>query len=94
MVLMIDYCGRYMYQKRQYISFISDIIESSSNNFIFKEFYYFDKLPSTQDFALNLLKEKKQINPSVIICNIKHVVKEEKDLHGIHLKGGFGCLLF
>ena len=53
----------------KHISFISDIIESSSNDSIFKDFYYFDRLPSTQDFALNLVKRKKKTSPSVIICD-------------------------
>jgi BirA family transcriptional regulator, biotin operon repressor / biotin---[acetyl-CoA-carboxylase] ligase len=74
--------------KKKHISFISDIIESSSNNFIFKDFYYFDRLPSTQDFALNLVKRKKKLSPSVIICNSQTCGKGRKGSAWYSPKGG------
>jgi BirA family biotin operon repressor/biotin-[acetyl-CoA-carboxylase] ligase len=74
--------------KKNYISFISDIIESSSNDFIFKDFYYFDRLPSTQDFALNLVKRKKKISSSVIICNSQTCGKGRKGSAWYSPKGG------
>jgi BirA family transcriptional regulator, biotin operon repressor / biotin---[acetyl-CoA-carboxylase] ligase len=74
--------------RKKNISFVSDIIESSSNNFIFKNFYYFDKLPSTQDFALNLLKRKKKIDPSIIICSLQTCGKGRKGSTWYSPKGG------
>ena len=77
-----------MYRKKNILVFVSDIIESSGNNFIFKDFYYFDKLPSTQDFALNLLKRKKKVNPSVIICSLQTCGKGRKGSTWYSPKGG------
>jgi BirA family biotin operon repressor/biotin-[acetyl-CoA-carboxylase] ligase len=74
--------------KKKQISFISDIIESSSNDFIFKDFYCFDRLPSTQDFALNLVKRKKKISPSMIICNSQTCGKGRKGSAWYSPKGG------
>jgi BirA family biotin operon repressor/biotin-[acetyl-CoA-carboxylase] ligase len=51
------------------ILFISKLIGSLNQKSIFKEFHYFDRLTSTQDYAINLIKRKKTINPSVILCN-------------------------
>ena len=80
--------------KKKHISFISDIIESSSNDFIFKDFYYFDRLPSTQDFALNLVKRKKRLSPSVIICNSQTCGKGRKGSAWYSPKGGIWMSLF
>ena len=55
--------------KKDNIIFISQLIGSLNENSIFKEFYHFDKLTSTQDYAINLIKRKKTIKPSVILCN-------------------------
>ena len=55
--------------KKDNILFISQLIGSLKQNSIFKEFYYFDKLSSTQDFAINLIRRKKTINSSIILCN-------------------------
>ncbi len=74
--------------KKKNIRFVSDIIESSSNDLIFKDVYYFDKLPSTQDFALNLLKRKKKASPSVIICNSQTRGKGRKGSTWYSPKGG------
>jgi BirA family biotin operon repressor/biotin-[acetyl-CoA-carboxylase] ligase len=74
--------------KKKNISFISDIIESSSNDFVFKDFYHFDKLPSTQDFALKLLKRKKKISPSVIICSSQTCGKGRKGSTWYSPEGG------
>ncbi len=74
--------------KKKNIRFVSDIIESSSNDLIFKDVYYFDKLPSTQDIALNLLKRKKKASPSVIICNSQTRGKGRKGSTWYSPKGG------
>jgi BirA family biotin operon repressor/biotin-[acetyl-CoA-carboxylase] ligase len=55
--------------KKDNILFISQLIGSLKQNSIFKEFYYFDKLSSTQDFAINLIKRKRTINSSIILCD-------------------------
>ncbi len=55
--------------KKDNILFISQLISSLKQNSIFKEFYYFDRLSSTQDFAINLIRRKKTINSSIILCN-------------------------
>ena len=46
------------------------------------------RLPSTQDFALNLLKRKKKINPSVIICSLQTCGKGRKGSTWYSPKGG------
>ena len=55
--------------KKDNILFISKLIGSLKQNSIFKEFYYFDRMTSTQDYAINLIRRKKNINPSIILCN-------------------------
>jgi len=55
--------------RKDNISFISQLIGSLKQNSIFKEYYYFDRLTSTQDYAINLIKRKKTINPTIILCN-------------------------
>jgi BirA family biotin operon repressor/biotin-[acetyl-CoA-carboxylase] ligase len=45
-------------------------------------------LPSTQNFALNLLKRKKKTNPSVIICNSQTCGKGRKGSTWYSPKGG------
>ncbi|MGN6349496.1 MAG: biotin--[acetyl-CoA-carboxylase] ligase [Candidatus Nitrosocosmicus sp.] len=48
---------------------ICKIIASLDGNPFFKEFYYLDKLSSTQDYACKIKKMRKKIYPSVVICN-------------------------
>lgn len=54
--------------KKDDIHFINDVVKSLNHNTIFKEFYYFNRLSSTQDYAYKIIKMKKNISPSVIIC--------------------------
>jgi len=51
--------------------FISNLINSSDNSFIFKQFFYFDSVKSTQDFAYELLKDRDDFYPSVIISDFQ-----------------------
>ena len=51
--------------------FISNLINSSDNSFIFKQFFYFDSVKSTQDFAYELLKDSDDFYPSVIISDFQ-----------------------
>ncbi len=55
--------------KKKNLKYLSDLINLIQKDSIFKEFYYFDKIPSTQDLAFKIIKRKKIIRPSVIICN-------------------------
>ncbi len=57
--------------KKKHVQFISRISELCNNDFIFKDFYYFNKLSSTQDFAFKIIKRKKKINPSVILSDMQ-----------------------
>jgi BirA family transcriptional regulator, biotin operon repressor / biotin---[acetyl-CoA-carboxylase] ligase len=51
--------------------FISNLINSSDKSFLFKQFYYFDSVESTQDFAMELLKGPDDFYPSVIISDFQ-----------------------
>lgn len=51
--------------------FLSKIISLSSKDFIFKSFYYFDTLRSTQEFSLDLLKKNNNIDPTIVLSDIQ-----------------------
>jgi BirA family biotin operon repressor/biotin-[acetyl-CoA-carboxylase] ligase len=74
--------------KKNHIKFISQIIDLSRKDFIFKDFYYFSKLYSTQDFAFKISKRKKKINPSVILSDIQTTGKGRKGNMWSSPKGG------
>jgi BirA family transcriptional regulator, biotin operon repressor / biotin---[acetyl-CoA-carboxylase] ligase len=74
--------------KKKNIVHISNLLCLLKTDSIFKEFYYFDTLPSTQDFAFKLIKRKNIINPSVIICNIQTNGKGRKGTRWASPKGG------
>ncbi len=74
--------------KKNNIKFISDLINLVEKDSIFKHFYYFDKLSSTQDYAFKIIKRKKKIHPSVIICNIQTNGKGRKGSSWSSPKGG------
>jgi len=75
--------------KNKQISVIADIISCFSNDFLFKEFYYFDKLSSTQDFALGLIKDKERCAyPVVVISEIQTCGKGRRGKYWSSTKGG------
>jgi BirA family transcriptional regulator, biotin operon repressor / biotin---[acetyl-CoA-carboxylase] ligase len=74
--------------KKKNIIHISNILNLLKTDSIFKEFYYFDTLPSTQDFAFKIIKRKNIIHPSVIICNIQTNGKGRKGNRWASPKGG------
>lgn len=74
--------------KKKNIEFISNVINQINKDSIIKDFYYFDKLSSTQDFAFKIIKRKKKIHPSVILCNIQTMGKGRKGASWSSLKGG------
>ena len=74
--------------KKKNIIHISNLLNLLKTDSIFKEFYYFDTLPSTQDFAFKLIKRKNIISPSVIICNIQTNGKGRKGTRWASPKGG------
>jgi BirA family biotin operon repressor/biotin-[acetyl-CoA-carboxylase] ligase len=74
--------------KKYQISFVSEIVNLSVPDFIFRDFYYFDKIHSTQDFAYKIIKRKKKINPSVVICNTQDSGKGRKGSIWSSPKGG------
>ncbi|MBA3286159.1 MAG: biotin--[acetyl-CoA-carboxylase] ligase [Nitrosopumilus sp.] len=80
--------------KKCQISFISEIANSSTPGFIFNDFYYFDRISSTQDFAFKIIKRKKKIRPSVIICNIQSSGKGRKGYLWSSPKGGIWVSVF
>ena len=74
--------------KKKNIKYISDLINLIKNDSIFKEFYYFDRLTSTQDFAFRIIKRKKIIHPSVILCNVQTIGKGRNGNIWSSKKGG------
>ncbi len=74
--------------KKCQVDFISEIVKLSEPDFIFRYFYYFNKISSTQDFAFEIIKRKKKIIPSVIICNIQTCGKGRKGYLWSSPKGG------
>lgn len=51
--------------------FVSNLINSSDKSFLFKQFFYFNSIESTQDFAMELLKGPDDFYPSVIISDFQ-----------------------
>ncbi len=78
--------------KKNNIKFISDLINLVEKDSIFKHFYYFDKLSSTQDYAFKIIKRKKRFILLLSFVIFKLMVRAEKDLRGLPQKGEFGCL--
>jgi BirA family transcriptional regulator, biotin operon repressor / biotin---[acetyl-CoA-carboxylase] ligase len=74
--------------KKKNIIHISKLLNLLKTNSIFKEFYYFDLLPSTQEYAFKIIKRKNIIFPSVIICNIQSDGKGRKGTRWASPKGG------
>ncbi len=74
--------------KKKNIIHISKLLNLLKTDSIFKEFYYFDLLPSTQEFAFKIIKRKNIIFPSVIICNIQSNGKGRKGTKWASPKGG------
>lgn len=85
---------KFYLSKKCQISFISEIANSSTPGFIFNDFYYFDRISSTQDFAFKIIKRKKKIRPSVIICNIQSSGKGRKGYLWSSPKGGIWVSVF
>jgi BirA family transcriptional regulator, biotin operon repressor / biotin---[acetyl-CoA-carboxylase] ligase len=74
--------------KKKNIIHISKLLNLLKTNSIFKAFYYFDLLPSTQEYAFKIIKRKNIIFPSVIICNIQSDGKGRKGTRWASPKGG------
>lgn len=68
--------------------FISKLINSMDKSTIFNQFFYFDSLKSTQDFAHELLKSHSNFYPSVIISDIQIGGKGRKGPNWASPKGG------
>jgi biotin-[acetyl-CoA-carboxylase] ligase BirA-like protein len=74
--------------KKKNLKYLSDLINLIQKDSIFKEFYYFDKISSTQDLAFKIIKKKKIIRPSVIICNSQTMGKGRNSSVWSSKKGG------
>lgn len=74
--------------KKKNIEFIFNVINQINKDSIIKDFYYFNKLSSTQDFAFKIIKRKKKIRPSVILCNSQTMGKGRKGATWSSPKGG------
>jgi BirA family transcriptional regulator, biotin operon repressor / biotin---[acetyl-CoA-carboxylase] ligase len=68
--------------------FISNLINSSDKSFLFKQFFYFDSVESTQDFAFELLKGPDDFIPSVIISDFQTGGKGRKGPNWASPRGG------
>lgn len=68
--------------------FISNLINSSDKSFLFKQFFYFDSVESTQDFAMELLKCPDDFYPSVIISDFQTGGKGRKGPNWASPRGG------
>ncbi len=68
--------------------FLSKIISFSSKDFIFKRFYYFDTLRSTQEFSRDLLKKNNDIGPTIVLSDIQTSGIGRKRDHWSSLNGG------
>jgi len=68
--------------------FISKLINSMDKSTIFNQFFYFDSLKSTQDFAHELLRSRSDFYPSVIISDIQIGGKGRKGPNWASPKGG------
>lgn len=70
------------------IQFLSRLIKDSEPGFIFKNFYFFDSLTSTQDFAMDLLLQTTEIEPTVILSDVQTGGKGRKGSLWVSPKGG------
>ncbi|HEU5120237.1 MAG TPA: biotin--[acetyl-CoA-carboxylase] ligase, partial [Candidatus Nitrosocosmicus sp.] len=60
----------------------------SKNDFVFRNFYFFESLGSTQDFAIDLISKSNILEPSVIICDIQSGGRGRKGSAWASPKGG------
>jgi BirA family biotin operon repressor/biotin-[acetyl-CoA-carboxylase] ligase len=70
------------------VKFICDVIKSLNKDTIFKEFYYFNKLASTQGCAHKIIKTKRKIYPSIIICKTQSRGRGRKGNYWHSAEGG------
>lgn len=73
---------------RDKFRFISSFINSSNKSTIFKQFFYFENIESTQDFAHKLLKGRDEFYPSVIISDFQTGGKGRRGPNWASPKGG------
>lgn len=74
--------------------FVSDLLNNSNKNFIFKQIYFFDSIVSTQDFVFELIAQTDKLNPSVIISEIQTGGKGRKGEKWSSPKGGIWMSIF
>ena len=77
-----------MCSDRDKFKFISSLINSLDESTIFKQFFYFDSVESTQDFAHELLRGGGDFYPSVIISDFQIGGKGRKGPNWASPKGG------
>lgn len=73
---------------RDKFKFISNLINSLDESTIFKQFFYFDSVKSTQDFADELQRDGGDFYPSVIISDFQIGGKGRKGPNWASPKGG------
>ncbi len=88
MLLFLRQLWKFYLSKKCQINFILEIANLSTPDFIFNDFYYFNRISSTQDFAFKIIKRKKKIRPSVIVCNIQSSGKGRKGYLWSSPRGG------
>ena len=93
-MLFLRLLWKFYLSKKWQINFISKIATLSTPGFIFNDFYYFNRMSSTQDFAFKIIQRKKKIRPSVIICNIQSSGKGRKGNLWSSPKGGIWMSIF
>lgn len=64
------------------------MLKQSSSDFLFRNFYIYDTLSSTQDFAFELIENSSSLDASVIICDIQSGGKGRKGSTWASPKGG------
>ena len=77
-----------MCSDRDKFRFTSSLINSLDESTIFKQFFYFDSVESTQDFAYELLRSDADFYPSVIISDFQIGGKGRKGPNWASPKGG------
>lgn len=87
-MLFLRLLWKFYLSKKCQIYFISEIANLSAPGFIFTNFYYFNRISSTQDFAFKIIQRKRKIRPSVIVCNIQSSGKGRKGYLWSSPKGG------
>lgn len=73
---------------KEKFTFLSNIVLSSPDSFLFKQFYYFDSLLSTQDYAHQLLEKDSGISPSVILSDVQTGGKGRRGTNWVSPLGG------